>query len=149
MRNLLLLFTVFIAISACNKDEDDQAEIDKNIIIQYIADHNLDAVEGEEGLYYVVDVAGTGDPCNSGSTVKTTYSGYLTNGNIFDQGTIDNFPLQNAIRGWQVGIPHFREGGNGKLLIPSAIGYGPNGSGSGSIPPNAVIIFDVELIKVY
>jgi len=149
MRNIVLIFIAIVGLSACNKDDDNQAEIDKNVILQYIADHNLDAVEGEEGLYYVVDVEGTGDACNSSSTVKTTYSGYLTNGNIFDQGTIDNFPLQNAIRGWQVGIPKFKEGGNGILLIPSAIGYGTNGSGSGSIPPNAVIIFDIQLIKVY
>lgn len=149
MRNLVLLFIVIIGLSACSKNNDDQAQIDKEVILQYIADHNLNAVEGEEGLFYVVEEEGTGDPCNGSSTVKTTYKGYLTNGNVFDEGTIDQFLLTNAIVGWQIGIPKFREGGNGILLIPSAIGYGPNGSSSGSIPPNSVIIFDVELIKVY
>ncbi len=149
MKKLILLLSVVVGFSACNKSEEDQAQADRDTILQYIADHNLDAVEGDEGLFYVVEVEGTGDACVSSSVVKTTYKGYLTNGNVFDEGTIDQFSLSNAIVGWQIGIPEFREGGNGILLIPSAIGYGPNGSGSGSIPPNAVIIFDVALIKVY
>jgi FKBP-type peptidyl-prolyl cis-trans isomerase len=51
-----------------------------------------------------------------------------------------------VIPGWTSGIPYFKEGGYGKLLIPSALGYGP--SGSGSIPPNTVLVFDVKLIQV-
>jgi len=150
MKNVIGLFVLMIAIGSCKKNEtEDQAQKDREIILQYISDNNLDAQEAEQGLFYVVNAPGTGDPCNSNSTVKTTYNGYFTNGNSFDGGTIDNFALQNAIVGWQIGIPKFKEGGDGILLIPSAIGYGPNGSSSGSIPGNTVIIFDVELIKVY
>jgi FKBP-type peptidyl-prolyl cis-trans isomerase len=148
MKNLLLVLIVMISVSACKK-KDKQEDVDKEIILKYIADHNLNAIEGEEGLFYVVDEAGSGDACKSNSTIKTTYKGYLTNGNVFDEGTIDNFALGNAIRGWQLGMPKYKEGGNGILLIPSHLGYGANGSLSGSIPGNAVIIFDVELIKVY
>lgn len=139
---------IMIVFSSCEK-KVNQDQVDQDIILQYIADHNLNAIEGEQGLYYVVNNEGTGDPCTSSSKVKATYKGYLTNGNIFDQGTIDNFFLSNAIVGWQIGIPKFKEGGDGILLIPSKIGYGSSGSASGSIPPNAVIIFEVELIKVY
>ncbi len=148
MRISILLVLLIIGFSSCDK-KVDQNKSDKEIILQYIADHNLDAIEGESGLYYVVNNPGTGDPCTAASKVKATYKGYLTNGDIFDEGTIDNFFLSNAIVGWQIGIPKFREGGDGILLIPSAIGYGSSGSQSGSIPPNAVIIFEVELIKVY
>jgi FKBP-type peptidyl-prolyl cis-trans isomerase len=134
---------------ACNKNKEDQDQIDKDIIVQYIADHNLDAVEGEQGLYYVVNTPGTGDPCFSNSVVKTTYNGYFTNGESFDGGTIDNFALSNAIAGWQIGMTKFKEGGSGILLIPSSLGYGRTGSAGGSVPGNTVIIFDVDLIKVY
>lgn len=144
---------MLLGFSACNKDKnlsfEEQAQVDKDIILQYISDNNLDAEEGEEGLFYVVNAPGTGDQCQTNSTVKTTYNGYFTDGNSFDGGTIDNFSLQNAIRGWQIGMAKFKEGGDGILLIPSAIGYGTSGSSSGSIPPNTVIIFDVDLIKVY
>ena len=50
------------------------------------------------------------------------------------------------IEGWKEGIPYFKEGGVGKLLIPSALGYGPNGNSG--IPPNSVLIFDIGLIDV-
>lgn len=143
----LMLFV--IGFSNCNKETTDQKLVDEEIILKYISDNNLDAEKGEEGLYYVIDAPGTGDACVSTSTVKTNYKGYFTNGDVFDEGTVDQFYLMNAIRGWQLGIPEYKEGGSGILLIPSAIGYGPSGSSSGSIPPNAVIIFDIELIKVY
>lgn len=153
MKYSLFLFVLLLGFSACNKNKglsvEEQAQVDKEIILKYISDNNLDAEEGEEGLFYVVNAPGTGDPCNGSSTVKTTYNGYFVDGNSFDGGTIDNFPLQSAIVGWQIGIPKYREGGDGILLIPSAIGYGPSGSSSGSIPPNTVIIFDIDLIKVY
>jgi FKBP-type peptidyl-prolyl cis-trans isomerase len=54
--------------------------------------------------------------------------------------------LQNVILGWTEGIPYFKEGGSGKLLIPSALAYGPNGTTG--IPPNSVLIFEIELIEV-
>lgn len=153
MKYSLFLFVLLIGFTACNKDDnlsaDEQAQVDRDIILKYIADNNLDADEAEGGLFYVVNAPGTGDPCISTSTVKTTYNGYFVDGNTFDGGTIDNFPLQSAIVGWQIGIPKYREGGDGILLIPSAIGYGTKGSSSGSIPPNTVIIFDIDLIKVY
>lgn len=149
MKRTIFLALAIVFLAGCDKNNDDQAAIDKEIILKYISDHNLDAIEAEEGLFYVVDDPGTGDPCTGSSTVKATYNGYFTNGQSFDDGTIDNFNLQSAIVGWQIGIPKFKEGGEGMLLIPSAIGYGSSGSGSGSIPPNTVIIFDIELIKVY
>lgn len=152
MKYTFIIVVLLFTILGCNKDDknnEDQAEIDRNIILQYISDNNLDAQEAEQGLFYVVNAPGTGDPCTATSEIKTTYSGYFVNGSEFDGGTIDHFNLQNAIVGWQIGIPKFKEGGDGILLIPSAIGYGPSGSGSGSIPGNSVIIFDVNLIKVY
>ena len=82
------------------------------------------------------------------SVVTVAYTGKLTDGIIFDQSSSVgiSFPLTNVIQGWQEGIPLFSEGGTGKLLIPSALGYGSNAIGS--IPANSVLIFDIELLDV-
>lgn len=149
MKRFSVALLLILGLMACNKDKVDQDQVDRDIILQYIADNNLDAIEGEQGLYYVIDDPGTGDVCYSNSTVKTTYDGYFTSKESFDGGTIDNFNLLNAIVGWQIGMPKFREGGSGILLIPSSLGYGQTGSSGGSVPGNSVIIFDVSLIKVY
>ena len=144
--SLLLIFGTIIL--ACKKEETPQSEIDENIIKTYISDNNLDAESSESGLHYVIEEKGTGIMPNISSTVTVAYKGYLTDGNVFDESTADGLkiPLANVIKGWQEGIPLFKEGGRGQLLIPSALGYGSQGSGE--IPKNAVIIFDVHLIKV-
>ena len=137
-----------IVVSCSKKEAEKQAEKDEVTIREYIASHNLDAVATGSGLYYVIDAPGTGAACDAYSSVTVSYTGYLTNGEIFDQSdsTGISFNLQQVIEGWTEGIPYFREGGSGKLLIPSALGYGPQGSGP--IPGNTVLIFDVALLDV-
>jgi len=136
-------------IVSCKKEtEEDQAKKDDEIIKKYIADNNLNAIATGTGLYYIIDNQGLGDDCNSSSNVKVSYKGYFTSGNVFDQSSVDgiSFNLQNVIQGWTEGIPYFKEGGQGKLLIPSKLGYGSQGNGS--IPGNSVLIFEVKLIEV-
>ena len=148
MKRLGVALLVLLTFAQCKKDED-QGAADRDLILKYISDNNLDAIEAEEGLFYVVEDEGSADQCQWNSTIKANYKGYLLDGTVFDEGQLDQFSLTNAIRGWQIGMAKFKENGSGILLIPSALGYGAQGSGSGSVPPNAVIIFDVELIKVY
>jgi FKBP-type peptidyl-prolyl cis-trans isomerase FkpA len=146
----LVPFLVLILFSAsCSKkDAEKQADIDDQIIQQYISDHNLSATATGTGLYVVIDEPGTGSSCNESSTVRVVYKGYFPDGGIFDESSASGieFGLQNVIKGWTEGIPHFKEGGSGILLVPSALGYGENGGGP--IPPNSVLIFDVELLDV-
>lgn len=141
--SLLLLFL------SCNKDET-QEDIDsrnRDEIVSYIESNNLDAKSTASGLYYVIENEGTGLRPTATSDVKVTYKGYLTDGTVFDQNNSGiTFNLQQVIPGWTEGIQLFKEGGNGILLIPSKLGYGPQGAGD--IPGNAVIIFDVELLDV-
>ncbi|WBM73344.1 FKBP-type peptidyl-prolyl cis-trans isomerase [Saprospira grandis] len=133
-------------LTSCEK----QSEKDREKILNYIEDNNLNAQEGEDGLFYVIEVEGTGDTASIADDVKVHYEGFLLNGDKFDssidRGTPATFPLANVIKGWQLGIPKFKEGGSGKLLIPSALGYGA--TGTSSIPANSVLIFDVEVIEV-
>jgi FKBP-type peptidyl-prolyl cis-trans isomerase FkpA len=72
----------------------------------------------------------------------------LTDGSVFDQSNSAgvSFNLTSVIQGWQEGIPYFKKGGKGKLLIPSALGYGTQGTSG--ISPNSVLIFDINLLDV-
>lgn len=139
---LLLLFTICLSFSAC---DEDQAEIDKDLIKQYIADNNLDATETSSGLFVIIDEPGTGGHPNLLSTVTVHYKGTYLNGTIFDSTEGKDpvqFSLMGVIPGWQEGIPYFQKGGKGMLLIPSALAYG-----NGSHPlANEVLVFEIELI---
>lgn len=149
MKYFLPILLLALAISSCaKKNAKEQATKDDDIIKQYIVDHNLTAISTGTGLYYVIENQGTGGTCNSYSSVTVSYKGYLTDGSVFDESTSAgiSFGLQEVIKGWTEGIPYFKEGGNGKLLIPSALGYGT--SGTSGIPANSVLIFDVKLIEI-
>lgn len=89
----------------------------------------------------------------NGKTVDVHYTGFLLNGKVFDssieRGQPLSFPLGNGmvIKGWEEGIALMQVGDKMRLIIPSNLGYGPNGMG-GVIPPNATLVFDVELVNV-
>lgn len=138
-----LFLLVLVSLTACNKEAD---VLEKNIeeIEQYIAENNLTGVQRtESGLHYIVTKEGDGNFPTIQDKVRVKYRGFLTDNTIFDQNTDTEFPLSNVIEGWQEGIPKFSRGGAGILLIPSKLGYGSNGAGS--IPGNAVLIFEIDL----
>lgn len=147
-----VLFSVLLVISSCGDKEDEQAQIDRKKILDYISEHNLDAVERASGLFYVIENPGTGDFPAPTSVVTVRYTGYFLDGTVFDTnegGVATPFYLPEMIRGWQEGIALFRRGGTGKLLIPSRLGYGSNSMSRYGIPNNSVLIFDVRLVDFY
>lgn len=147
MKIIAPLLIISLVLFSCKKKEI-QADKDENAIVDYIATNGLNAIATGSGLYYVIDAQGTGVSCNSNSTVKVAYTGYYLNGSIFDESSASGatFNLQGVIEGWTEGIPYFKKGGTGKLLIPSALGYGS--SEHNGIPGNSVLIFDIHLIDV-
>jgi len=98
-------------------------------------------------------VVGTGAAAASGQKVTVHYTGWLTNGTKFDsskdRGDPFVFPLGRGqvIKGWDQGVQGMKVGGKRKLTIPPEMGYGSRGAG-GVIPPNATLIFEVELLGV-
>jgi FKBP-type peptidyl-prolyl cis-trans isomerase FkpA len=151
MKFIVFSFCIVWAFSSCKKKEDtaaEQAKVDQSIIEKYINDNHLNAVATGSGLYIVTDVVGSGKACTSNSAVRVAYTGSLTNGKVFDQSAPSGttFNLQSVIKGWTEGLPYFKEGGNGILLIPSALGYGA--TAQNNIPANSVLIFKVKLIEV-
>ncbi|VTS00354.1 peptidylprolyl isomerase : Peptidyl-prolyl cis-trans isomerase OS=Laribacter hongkongensis (strain HLHK9) GN=fkpA PE=4 SV=1: FKBP_C [Gemmata massiliana] len=102
------------------------------------------------GLEIWDSTVGEGDAVKPGATVTVHYTGWLTNGKMFDssvaRGQTISFSLNQVIKGWQEGIPGMKPGGTRRLKIPAVLGYGATGAGR-DIPPNAVLIFEVELIS--
>jgi FKBP-type peptidyl-prolyl cis-trans isomerase FkpA len=149
MKYLFPVILLIFCLSSCaKKNAKEQAAADETIILQYISDHNLTATATGSGLYYVINSPGTGASCTSTSQVKVAYKGYFTDGAVFDESPAAGieFGLSSVISGWTEGIPYFKEGGEGILLVPSVLGYGANGTSG--IPANSVLIFDVSLIDV-
>lgn len=107
----------------------------------------------ESGLRYQIIQKGSGKMASKGQQVSVHYKGQLADGTVFDSSYKRNEPLQfqvgvgQVIAGWDEGILLLNEGDKARLVIPSDLGYGSRGAG-GVIPPDAVLVFDVELVKV-
>jgi len=150
MKKIILLTLIFTTIFSCNKvSKEEQAKIDKDLIEKYVADNDLAGEFTATGLWYDIETQGLGEQAYSNAQVTVAYTGYLLGGEQFDASSDKGitFNLNGVIDGWQEGIPKFKEGGNGKLIIPSELGYGT--SKTGSIPANSVLIFDIKLITVF
>jgi len=111
----------------------------------------IEVVSDPSGLQYADIQVGTGAEAISGP-VSMYYTGYLTDGTVFDSNTSGtgfqfNLGTGEVIQGWDIGVAGMKEGGKRRLIIPAELGYGAQGAG-GVIPPNAQLIFDVELVKV-
>jgi FKBP-type peptidyl-prolyl cis-trans isomerase len=103
------------------------------------------------GLQYEVLVEGSGEKPRPEDTVQVHYTGTLIDGTVFDssysRGYPAEFPLYGVIQGWTEGLQLMSEGSIYKFVIPSNLAYGSSGAGS-SVPPNATLIFEVELISI-
>jgi len=159
-----LSFTVKVLnIQSSEEFQKEQAEmgaaqkgIDAKTIDKYIADNKLgDKVQKtESGLRYVVQQPGSGATPSQGDMVKVHYTGKLLDGKVFDSSLnnpqtggkpIDfQVGVGMVIPGWEEGIMSMKKGEKRTLIIPSGLGYGTEGSGP--IPPNSVLLFDVELV---
>jgi len=133
------------------KDADSLAQAKKDLeeIATAVRTGKLDTTGSIESVYYHILQQGTGDFVSVTDTVTVHYKGsLLTDGTIFDQ-TRDNpatFPLRRLIRGWQLALPKCKVGGKVRVIIPSAQAYGIR-TRSKDIPPNSVLVFDIEVVS--
>ncbi|MBP6687957.1 MAG: FKBP-type peptidyl-prolyl cis-trans isomerase [Lacibacter sp.] len=163
---LLIAAAVF---SGCKKKGADECPYkaettsasaqEETVVTDYIAANSITGTTemGSSGLYYAIDVPGNSTKPVLCSTVQVKYTGKLSNGTIFDQTTgttTASFTLGSLIEGWNRGMQLIGEGGKIRLYIPSSLGYGVDGSfnpntGLYTIPKNAMLIFDIEIVKVF
>lgn len=144
---VLFLFITGVAIAACSdKDAKPSGEVKPTAAVAPAS-----AVTTPSGLSYVDLVVGNGPQPTSGKPVKVHYTGWLENGTKFDSSVDRGEPFVftvgagEVIPGWDEGVMTMKVGGKRRLIVPSQLGYGAAGAG-GVIPPNATLIFEVELL---
>ena len=151
MRTLLVIPMVF-ALAACGGDEDPTAPL---TTADFASELNVDLsamTQTASGLYLQDLLVGSGDEAVAGTTVSVHYEGWLPNGTKFDGSRDSNDPfgfilgVGEVIGGWDEGVVGMRVGGMRKLVIPPHLAYGA--AGRASIPGNATLVFDIELLSV-
>jgi FKBP-type peptidyl-prolyl cis-trans isomerase FkpA len=146
MKNLALLLVaaLFLVSSAEREDKKDITDVE---ILAYLAEKGWKGVKHESGLYVITDKLGEGtDRPVLTDEVTVFYAGFLLDDLKFD-GTTEfpaTFPLDQLIKGWQIGIPMFGKGGKGKLIMPSDLAYGDRDNGQ--IPGGSTLVFEIELV---
>lgn len=161
-RFLLSALCVVVLATSCLKSEDNRGcpynpttkvapDAEQNALATYLDTNGIQAVKHPSGFYYQILNPGTGtDSIGLCSQIQVTYTGRLLNDTIFDKQTNVVFVLGELVEGWRKSIPMLRKGGEMKLYIPPALGYGSedvkNRDGVVVIPANSVIKFDVKLV---
>lgn len=121
--------------------------------VHRIQENDMAEIMTDSGLKYEDLAEGDGAEAQAGQDVSVHYTGWLTDGSKFDSSLDRNDPFQFAvgkgmvIRGWDEGVQGMKVGGKRKLTIPPQLGYGAHGAG-GLIPPNATLVFEVELLGI-
>ncbi len=174
--NIFLAAALLIGVSSCNKSDSAKGgpdtvppianpgtpDVPPTQTVQMAAPPIAPGKHGDttvtaSGLMYIDQKVGKGASPKVGQTITVNYTGKLPNGTTFDsnvdpaKGHVKPFETKigvgQVIKGWDEGMMSMKVGGKRKLIIPSELGYGPNGQGA-DIPPNSTLIFDVELLKV-
>ena len=125
------------------------SESEKPMLDKYLADNKITTAPTESGLIYIELKKGKGPSPKPTDVVTAHYHGTFLDGTVFDssieRGKPVDFPLNKVIPGWTEGLGKMAKGGKAKLIVPSSIGYGPQGR-QGGIPPFSTLVFEVELI---
>lgn len=143
---IILLIAVAVAIPACSQKETAPATDSRQTRTE-----NGRTVTTASGLMYDDLVVGTGPSPIAGKKVTVHYTGWLENGKKFDSSRDNGRPFEftigagQVIPGWDEGVMTMKTGGKRRLIIPPRLGYGSSGAG-GVIPPDATLIFEVELL---
>lgn len=143
-RPLLLAAALLVAGTACNSTT--APDIEKTEFRSTLGVDLAASTKTPSGLYYRDIVVGGGAVADTSHTATVQYSLYNINGSLWDSGTI-SFDLNggNVVPGFSEGVTGMRVGGRRQLIVPPHLGYGKSWAGDGKIPPNSILVFDVQL----
>ena len=155
---LITPILALLALTGCNKTADAAGKMPHYDLspasnAKYLADFAAKpgVIKTQDGLEYLIVKAGTGKAPQSGADMVTVrYKGALITGKVFDQtqpGKTATFPAGALIPGWIEALSLMKEGDHWQIVLPSQLGYGPQGAGS-NIPPDQTLVFDMTLEKV-
>ena len=185
LKNLLILFTILSLFACNNAPQESQiappieekkeitddlvmrlsmemvanpstlVQQDKNTILNYAIDNNLDVQMTQKGLFFLIKNEGKGNLLKWGDKISANYTGQFLDGKIFDstktKGEPMSFYIGNMIDGWNEGLQLLRPGAKAIFLVPSALAYGEKGIKDKKerdiIPANSVLRFDIEIIE--
>lgn len=159
MKKVLIALSVIAAtvyVFSCKKSDlgtsvnctNVSAASDSTYLLAFAKQYGITTSVDANWIYYQIIDSGKGAAVQSNSKVYVRYAARLMNGNYFDSSAVRvRFALDSLILGWQYGIPKIKSGGQIKLLVPSALGYGCYGAGY-TVPPNAPLYFNVFLDSV-
>ncbi|MBF8964868.1 FKBP-type peptidyl-prolyl cis-trans isomerase [Pontibacter sp. FD36] len=162
----LFLFVVLVSFASCKEENKNpyyvtpeqieaQKKIDEETIRKYFRTNNVDTtkvVRLNSGIYILTKKAGEGDVIKPGQYAEVNYIGRNVSNDVFDSSFRSGKPFSvlvgagQVIKGWDEGLQHLRKGEEANLYIPSYLGYGYYGSNS--IPPNSVLIFEIDVLQV-
>ncbi|PVY44015.1 FKBP-type peptidyl-prolyl cis-trans isomerase [Pontibacter virosus] len=165
LAKVLFFLVVLVSFSSCKEETNPyyitpeqieaQKKIDEETIRKYFRANNVDTtkvVRLNSGLYILTKKAGEGDVIKAGQYAEVNYIGRNVSNDVFDSSFRSGKPFSvlvgagQVIKGWDEGLQQMRKGEEANLYIPSYLGYGMYGSGS--IPPNSVLIFEIDVLQV-
>lgn len=136
-----------VASMACGDDMTGPQSIEDAEFASSLGINLANFTRTSSGLYYEDIAEGSGDPAAAGQEVEVAYAGWLKDGTEFDSGAF-SFTLGagQVVRGFDEGVTGMRVGGIRRIIIPPALGYGSQGSGP--VPPDAIMIFRIEVLSI-
>ncbi len=149
--NSILRYEVELLAKIDNSAE--QLSVDTLIIEEYLAENKITFEEDDTGIRFSTLNEGTGSSPTLADEVRVRFEGRFLNGETFDQSSAggSQFPLEAVIEAWQIMLPKMKEGGIIEIYVPSLYAYGEDGvevNGVRIIPPNTILIFEIELIGI-
>jgi FKBP-type peptidyl-prolyl cis-trans isomerase FkpA len=147
MKKIFLLFTLGLVLFACRTYSDDDIHFFDSEIRKYMKKKNLNFEKSPSGMYYKVLDEGEGEYIKFTDHVSFTYKGYFMNGEVFDQQKKPvEYDVRQLIGAWKEAMVMLKPGGKMHLIAPPQLGYGDRDLDD--IPPNSILIFEMEVVEV-